>query len=157
MDLALTSRLLTAPLSEGDARIVRATAEALRGAAQTGRTQALLRGKHVAVMCDEADFEPAAVFEQAAQELGARVSRIPVQDLRDAGARDALRVLARLYDAVECEHASADAATALQHALGVPVFNGLAAPGHALMRLRESQDEGERRRLVQAMLVHTVR
>lgn len=156
MDLALTSRLLTNPLNVSDAQKLRATARALRGAAQAGQTQALLRGKHLALMCDEAEFEPAALFEQAALGLGARVSRIPVQDPRAAGAGDTLRVLARLYDAVECERAGPDTVLALQHAIGVPVFNGLAAPGHALMRLCEGSDEDERRSLVQASLVHTI-
>lgn len=156
MDLALTQRLLTAPLDSADAAALRVTARALRGAEQAGRAQPLLRGKHLAVMCDEAGCEPAALFEQAALALGARVSRIPMQDTRAAAARDALRVLSRLYDAVDCECASADAALALQRAIGVPVFYGVAAPEHALMQLREAGDDGERRSLVQALLVHAV-
>lgn len=87
----------------------------------------LLRGRHIALMCDDPGCASARALEQAAMALGARVSRIPQQTLTPDNAA-ALRLLGRLYDAVDGEHLPPEEARRLQQTIGVPVLNG-ARPG----------------------------
>jgi ornithine carbamoyltransferase len=75
-------------------------------------------------------------LETAATRLGARVSVIGQRAL--AGAADPARLgqmLGSLYDAVDCDALSPDAARELQRLAGVPVFDGLAGDGHPLRAL----------------------
>lgn len=162
MNLALSRRLLSAePLSPRDAQAVLGTAETLRRAAEAGVEQPLLKGKNIAVLCEDPGCESANAFAAAASALGARVSRIPADaSLRDAGAggdtaRDMARMLGLLYDAVECDDLPPDVAHRLQGLLNVPVYNGLARGDHPLQRL--STGALPPALLVQAMLVQTLR
>lgn len=159
MKQALLSRHLTEDsFVLADARLLLETAAELHRAEEAGLAQPLLRGKHVALMCDDPQCEAAQLFQDAATRLGARVSRIRPDAAETGvahGERDA-RALGLLYDAVECEHAPAEVAERLRRAAGVPVFNGVARPGHALMRLCSEPTEAERRSLVQSLLVRTL-
>ena len=106
----------TAPVAQ--ALVARAQALHASPAADT-----LLRGRHIAVMCDDPACPSALALEQAATALGARVSHIPHQTLSADNAA-ALRLLGRLYDAVDAVHLAPDEARRLQQAIGVPVLNG---------------------------------
>ena len=160
---ALYRMLTEDQLVSADQRALLETAAALRRAEQAGFAQPLLRGKHIALMCGDPHCETARRFLDAATRLGAQVSRIQADAAAtgpDDGERDA-RMLGRLYDALECEHAPAEVAERLRRIAGVPVFNGVARPGNALMQLWASQTpveptEAEERSLVQSLLVHTL-
>lgn len=162
MNLALTHRLMCAePLPAADAQVLVATARTLKQADATGTTQPLLKGKNIAVLCDNEPCQAADDFTAAAVALGARVSRLS-QDaalLQDSGLGTipASRMLGRLYDAVECDHLTPDGAARLQREVGVPVYNALARPDHPLQQLMPAPiDAADRKYLVQAALLHTM-
>lgn len=162
MNLALTHRLMSAePLPATDAQALVATARALRHADQAGSAQTPLKGKHIAVLCDNDACQAAQDFTTAAAALGARVTRLS-QDaalLQDSGhgTIPASRMLGRLYDAVECDHLTAEGAARLQREVGVPVYNALARADHPLQQLLpQAPDDADRKYLVQAALLHTI-
>jgi ornithine carbamoyltransferase len=148
------------PLSAADARAVIDIARRLRDAEAAGAPQALLKGKHLALLCPDAACVAAQHFADAATGLGARVSRLDPETLKIAGeptARDAVALLARLYDAVECDHVNEGLAERLRRTTGLLVFDGIADDSHPLMQLAVqagAPEPDERRRLVQALLVH---
>jgi ornithine carbamoyltransferase len=162
MNSSLNQRLLTLDtIPHLEARTLLKSAEGLKRAAQAGIAQQPLRGKHIAVLCSQADCQAADRFEAAAAGLGARISRIEPDAMLlrgdREGARATARVLGKLYDAVECDHLPADVALRLQREVGVPVYNGLASNEHPLARLLPAEgDENERRYLVQALLLATI-
>lgn len=171
MSHPLNDRLLApAPLTASESKALVGTAQALRRAAQAGLPQLLLRGKHIALLCDLDNCEPAELFTTAATGLGARVSRVrPDAALLDDGAANVgaaatARMLGKLYDAVECDHMPADAARRLQREVGVPVFNGLGREDHPLADLLPALDghgtpaehAQDRIYLMQALLVNTI-
>jgi ornithine carbamoyltransferase len=135
-------------------------ATALRRAAERGADQPLLRGKNIALLCTDPACKAAASFDAAATRLGARVSRVqPDPTLLDADG-GSVRMLARLYDAVECEDLPNEVAQRLQHLIGVPVYNGLARPDHPLAQLLSSLPKpasaDDPLYLIQAALLQTV-
>jgi ornithine carbamoyltransferase len=136
MKSSLSHRLL---LPEGmpaaDLRALVLGAFGLKRAARQGTAPAPLRGKHVAVFSEDGQSEVAQAFEQAATRLGARVSHLRPRPELLAAEGTEVGVLGRLYDAIEWEGLAPEAALRLQETTGIPVFNGLADPGHPLARL----------------------
>ncbi len=170
MKLLFNQRLLSQdPIPPADARALLDTAQALKRAALAGLDQPLLRGKNIALLCDEGTCAAAEEFRDAATRLGARVSRVqPDPSLlegADGGASKTARVLGKLYDAVECDELPPKLAARLQHEVGVPVYSGLARNDHPLAKLldgmragvKEAAPEAEDRRyLIQAVLLSTI-
>lgn len=136
MKSSLSHRLLLPEgLPAADLRALVLSAFGLKRAARQGTVPAPLRGKHVAVFSKDAQSEVAQAFDQAATQLGARVSHLqPRPELLAAEGTD-VEVLARLYDAIEWEGLASEAALHLEERMGIPVFNGLADPDHPLARL----------------------
>jgi len=159
MNLSLSHRLLhQESLSNGDVQALLGTAESLLRAAQAGIEQRPLKGKNIAVLCRTPDCPCAREFEAAATGLGARVSRIPPDAallLDDhAATHDTLKMLSRLYDAIECDELPLEVARRLHRTLGVPVYDGPARNDHPLQRLAvEGISPGY---LLQALLVNTL-
>lgn len=151
-------------LSDIDATALARAASALRDDARAGTLAPLLRGRHIALLCDDEWCAAAQRLTQAAAPLGARVSRL-ASSLADDGSDDALRLLAQLYDAIDCEHASPRIAR-LRDALSLPVFEGLGSPEHALVRrtamlmaeqgAAPTPTDEDMRSVVQALLVQAI-
>lgn len=159
MMLSLTQRLLArVPLSAEELQMLLGSADALRRAAAAGIEQPLLRGKNIAVLCNETDCEAADAFTRAATLLGARVARISPDAALQRGeadaARDTARLLGRLYDAVECDELPDEVVERLQRSIGVPVYNGLASRDHPLQR--QLPADADREFVLQALLVATL-
>jgi len=77
-------------------------------AAQTlpGLAGAALNGRRIGLICLDRQAPAAALFIEAAEGLGAQVSVLHAADVADAGSgqQDKLvRMLARLYDLIECQ------------------------------------------------------
>lgn len=97
-----------------------------------------LRGKNLALLSDDHASLEAEAFLLAATELGARVARVRATsagpaDRRDP--RDMAGLLGQLYDAIECQGVAEADLRQLDRDAGVPVFNGIASPGHPLQVL----------------------
>jgi ornithine carbamoyltransferase len=139
MCASLTERLLaTAALDEEDGRRLLASARRLRRAARNGGSMWLLKGRHVAVVGEAGASQGESLFEIAATQLGARVSRITsdvlLGDTPQATAA-AARMLPRLYDALGCHGLSVERALALHRQAGVPVYLALGGAGHPIRQL----------------------
>ncbi len=119
-------------LSGDDVRLLLAGARTLERAAQRGVANQPLRGKNLALLGTPADAPGLAAFREAATGLGAHVACIPAGG---AGMGDAVALLGRLYDAVDCEGLDDALVERLQRQAGVPVYAGLAAPQHPLHAL----------------------
>lgn len=134
-----------------------------------------LQGRNIALLCRKPEDPGLPELEAAAAALGARVARLDASgwlDEADTAQSEALlRMLERLYDAVDCEGLPPDRARALQRRAGLPVFIGLARADHAvralvpqLRALRAAArpqpapgDESlDQRHLVQALLLDTL-
>lgn len=143
-----------------DADGLLASARALRDASRSQRREALLRGKYIAMLGGGPDAE-VELFQGAAAELGARVTRVATGlsgDSADKEVSDVAGMLGRLYDAVDCNGLPAGVAQRLAGAAKVPVFERLASPAHPTARLAEllgpEAAPGENRRFVlQAALI----
>lgn len=101
-----------------------------------------LRGRNLGLVCEAEDSEESRLFERAATALGARVTHIgaSISELGTAGddsLRNTARVLGRLYDGIECQGLAPALVQQLGRTAGVPVFDGLASPGHATAALAD--------------------
>lgn len=165
MNAPLHRHLLSlAPLDGAAAQALLAAARSLRAGPHDA---APLRGKNIALMCGREAAGAAALFAQAASQLGARVARIEPATTWAGGeaqpAADTARLLQHLYDAVDCEALPHGFALGLQSLLEVPVFDGLARDDHPLFALLAAlvppgsvPDAADRRTLVQAALLSTM-
>jgi ornithine carbamoyltransferase len=150
-------------MSPHDVSTVLASARTLRRAALAGATQPLLRGKNFALLC-EADDTEAALFRDAAAELGAHVAQIrpSLSELSTSNdVQHTARMLGRLYDALECQGMPASLVRQVGAGAGVPVYDGIALPGHPTARLAEQLDGDDapadkRRYVLQAVLLGTL-
>jgi ornithine carbamoyltransferase len=150
-------------LSPRDVNAVLASAQTLRRAALTGATQPLLRGKNFALL-SETDDAGAALFRRAAVELGAHVAQIrpSLSELSTpTDVEHTARMLGRLYDALECQGMPAALVQQVGAGAGVPVYDGIALPGHPTARLAEQLDgegtpDDKRRYVLQAVLMGTL-
>ena len=155
MKLSLNHRLQSPGLyTEADARALLTTARALaHSGAARGRDSGPLKGKNLAVLCSGAG---SGVLEVPATALGARVSHLKMDPALLEGDDSTARMIARLYDAVECDALNPEAASRLQQEIGIPVYAGLSRPDHPLgLVLRDAKDL-DRAYLLQALLVHTI-
>jgi ornithine carbamoyltransferase len=139
-----------------------AQALALQRAALAGQPQQLLRGKNFALLSavvgasDEADL-----FRSAAAALGAHVAHVRASLVETSTAREVehtARLLARLYDAVECQGMTAALVQRLGRAVDMPVYDRLASAQHPSARLAdrlgpESPAEARRCYVLQAVLI----
>jgi ornithine carbamoyltransferase len=136
---ALPYRRLWSPdlLSRDDVHALLENTTALRRKARRSNAWQPLRGRRFALLC-AAPGPAADTFTRALASVGGSVALLGAKawaEQRDLPG--AARLLGRLYDAID----GGDAAPALvehidRHA-GVPVFNGLAQPDHALRLLAE--------------------
>lgn len=162
MNLHLPSRAPSAlqTLSPRDAGVLLAQALSLRQAARDGRSQPLLKGKRLGLLCDSLDGEEAALFQRAAGELGAHVAHVR-PSLTDTSTPTEVahtaRLLGRLYDGVECQGMSPALVRRVGEEAGVPVFDGLATARHPLAGLAQQLDGADDRRfLLQALLLSSL-
>lgn len=115
-------------LSKGQRQRVLDLAAALESAEHAGRPLKSLRGKHLAVLCENPDCPRLVAFRQAAASLGAQVTHIRPSEILDASDRasDAVcNLLSRLYDAIACHGLAPEVAMQLGRTTGKPVFDEL--------------------------------
>lgn len=154
MKLSLNHRLQSPGLlTEADTRALLATARSLANGGARPREQGPLKGKNIAVLCSSGQD---GLLESSAEALGARVSHLRMDPAQLEGDDSTARMIARLYDAVECETLGAEAALRLQQDIGIPVYAGLTRPDHPLGRVLKEVGEDSRAYVLQAMLVHTI-
>lgn len=106
---------------------------ALELSARAGRPQQALRGKNLAVLCEDIACPRLDNFRRAAGELGAQVTHILPSEALGSSSRapDALgQLLGRLYDAIDCHGLAPDVVERLERMTGRPVFNDLACQPH---------------------------
>lgn len=152
------------PATPGEADAVLAQARALLQARGTPGARPLLRGKKLGLYCSDPASEPARLFREAALELGAHVSHLPLTLGERSDAREiahTARVLGKLYDAVECISLPPAIVEALRDDAGIPVYGGLATATHPSAALAERLDaaatpDDRRRALVQALLMASI-
>ncbi len=151
-------------LSPAEENALLSSARMLQRAAAAARTQPLLRGKNLGLLCHDDTQPEAMLFRRAASELGAHVAHVamslserslPVEVAHTA------RMLGRLYDAVECQGMAHAVVQQVADEAGVPVYDGLATEEHAGARLAEQLGDeaapGDNRRFVlQAFLLSTI-
>jgi ornithine carbamoyltransferase len=130
------------PSSRSDADAILAGARELAHAAEAGSIPPVLRGMYLGLVCGAEDTEASRLFERAATALGARVTSLVLNasDLDAAGEdrlRKTARMLGRLYDGLECQGLAPALIQQLRRTAGVPVFHGLATPGHATAALAD--------------------
>jgi ornithine carbamoyltransferase len=152
------------PLSAADAGVLVGNARTLQRVAEAGRSGELLRGKNFGLLCASVGGDEAAAFRSAAIGLGAHVAHI-VPSLTDASTHEVLgdtaRMLGRLYDGIECVGETPAFVRRLADAAGVPVYGGLASPGHTTAglatRLGGSATPAQSRHyMIQSVLLSTV-
>ncbi len=118
-------------LSPTEIRDVLDAARRLRLAGASGQAGSPLRGRNLALLHESPPDAANDGLRSAALGLGAQVSHLRPADARitPAGADTAtLRMLGRLYDAIDCEAMPPALVADVAREAGVPVFNGL---GHA--------------------------
>jgi ornithine carbamoyltransferase len=153
-----------ATLSAAEAGAVLASARSLQRAAAAGRTQQLLRGKNLGLLCQDDTQPDAVLFRRAAVELGAHVAHVGMSLSERSTAQEVAhtaRMLGRLYDAVECQGMAGAVVQQIADAAGVAVYDGIAARDHPTVRLVEQMGDetapGDNRRFVlQALLLSTI-
>jgi ornithine carbamoyltransferase len=156
--------ITAATILPSDREALVASARALQRAAANGAIPKLLDGKNIGLLCGSQDSEDAALFERAATELGARVSRISPDlstSLSDETIRSTARTLGRLYDAIECQGLAGPLLQRVRAEAGVPVYDGIACARHPSAALAaQVSDEAtvtdSRRRVLQALLLSTI-
>lgn len=122
-------------LSRPDVLGVLETARSLKQANRNGQAAAPLRGRNVALLDDTVPADGAGSLRHAATALGAKVSHLRPSEARIAAeSTDAatVRMLGRLYDAIDCEDMPLELVARVARDAGVPVFNGLGNPCHPL-------------------------
>ncbi len=126
------------------------SAQALKRSARLGGAPPVLRGRYLAVLCDNDGGSPAELFERNAHALGARVSRLPCAAAiaaADDPSNGLARVLSRLYHAIECQGAPREVVRAIERSATVPVWDGLATryvPAQVLADLLSMQEHRRR-------------
>jgi ornithine carbamoyltransferase len=136
----------------------------LRQRSASGASPPLLRGRNLGLTSEAGHDGEAALFLRAASELGAHVAMFRVTLTRSSDDADIVRiahVLARLYDAVECQGLAPELVRRLGEAAGIPVFDALASASHPSSELVERLGgpvaEDDRRFVLQAVLVQALR
>ncbi len=128
-------------LSPSEIRDVLEAARRLRQAGAAGAAGRALRGRNLALLHESPpDAAAADGLHGAAVGLGAQVSYLRPADacITPAGADAAtLRMLGRLYDAIDCEDMPPALVADVARETGVPVFNGLGHRRHPTRVLAE--------------------
>ena len=151
-------------LSPRDTTAVLAIARRLQRAYEAGDVQRLLQGKNLGLLCEQGGSADAALFRQAATELGAHVAHVRPSlstFMTPQEIHDMARLLGRLYDAVECQGLTPAQVQSVGKDAGVPVYDGLASSTHATAPLATllvgiGPLTTRRRFVLQAMLVQTM-
>lgn len=123
-----------------------------------------LQGKYLGLVCPSPDAADAVFFRRAAAELGANVAVIRTESMESDSTQEMQstgRVLARLYDALECQGVRPALFECLWRAADVPVYAGLATPAHptavlAAMVRGDAAPEDKRRFVLQAALLKSL-
>ena len=122
-------------LNEPERQEVLRLARRLRAQALAGHPGMPLAGRHVAIIA-KADSPAVQIVEEAASRLGAHVSYVDRLALDTVRTRAALaKLLADLYDAVDCDDAPEDSALALEQLCDLPTFLGLGDERHPIRQL----------------------
>lgn len=127
-------------LSHAELLDVLDTARRLKTAGPEGRAGVPLRGRNLALLDDLPPSDDAGSLRSAARGLGAQVSHLRPSDARiSAQAIDTatVRMLGRLYDAIDCEAMPPALVADVAREAGVPVFNGLGGRQHPTRVLAE--------------------
>jgi len=151
-------------LSAGQAAELVEHARALMARARDASCERPLRGKYLGLVCASPDTAEAVLFQRAAAELGANVTVIRIESMESDPAQEMQstgRVLARLYDALECQGVRPALFERLSRAAGVPVYAGLATPAHPTAALAakvggDATPEDKRRFVLQAALLKSL-
>ena len=151
-------------LSPADEQALLEQARGLQRAASAGRSQPLLRGKNLGLLCADDTQPQALLFRQAASELGAHVAHIGMSLTEHSGAQEiahTARMLGRLYDAVECQGLPAALVRQMSDSAGIAVYDSLAGNDRLISRLAAQLDghagaSDKRRFVLQALLLHTI-
>jgi ornithine carbamoyltransferase len=120
-------------LSARDIHFLLEMAHELKRTKNAGTEQPQLRGKNIALLCENASMRTRCAFEVAAYDQGAHVSFIGAGDSplgEKESIKDTARVLGRLYDAIEYRGAEQATVRELAQHAGVPVYNGLTNQFH---------------------------
>ncbi len=89
-----------------------------------GNPPQVLKGRNIALLDDGGDPKDCEAFIRAASELGARVARVDLADLRTSQAehpQQTARLLGLLYDAIVCKGCDAAHMAWLERHAGIPV------------------------------------
>ena len=144
-------------LSARDSDVLLGNARLLQRAAEPRQT--LLRGKRLALLCETEEGVDAALFREAATDLGAHVSHVRPR-LTDLDTADDLqhtaRMLGRLYDGIECQGLAHDLVEIVGREAGVPVYDGLASEHHPTARLTRLLDVGDPPGKLRQLVLQTV-
>jgi len=151
-------------MSPRDVTAVLANARTLQRAAEAGKTQPLLRGKNLGLLCEADGDADAALFRRAAVELGAHVAHIrpSLSELSTPQeVQHTARMLGRLYDAVECQGMAPALVQQVGADAGVPVYDGIASQDHPTAKLAEllggdTSPADNRRFVLQAVLLSAI-
>ena len=138
-------------LPASEQRRVLDMAASLELSARAGRPLQTLRGKNLAVLCEDIASPRLESYRRAAGELGAQVTHIRPSEALDTSTRapDVVgHLLGRLYDAIDCHGLAPDVIEQLERMTGKPVFNDLACHPHA-----QADDAQEADFTLQALLL----
>jgi ornithine carbamoyltransferase len=105
----------------------------LKKAKKTGKEQAHLRGRNIALIFEKASTRTRCAFEVAAYDQGAQVTYLgPTgsQMGNKESIKDTARVLGRMYDGIEYRGYGQEIVETLARYAGVPVWNGLTDEFH---------------------------
>lgn len=97
-----------------------------------GSAQAALRGRNLALLCEGEPDDASRALQRAASALGAQVATLRASDTCPDGVQGGsatVRLLGRLYDAIDCCGLADAQVETIAREAGVPVFNGLGARG----------------------------
>lgn len=135
-----------AAMSEEDASALLAAACELQGAAHSGSSRRVLRGKNLALLCSigDANSNSALNFHRAASALGAHVAQVR-PSLSEISTADQVQhiahLLGRLYDGIECIGMSPELVRRIGAAAGIPVFEAISSRDHPTSRLASQLSE----------------
>lgn len=123
-------------LSGRDVQCLLDTGLRLRDAHRAGTPSAPLRGRNLALLNQQGSAEESDHLREAALGLGAKVADLPTQ-VGGPGDAATVRLLGRLYDAIDCDSLAPAVVESIARESGVPVFNGLGRAGHPSRAIAE--------------------
>lgn len=149
-----------ATLSALETRALLACARNLR-ASPTATTERALRGKNLCLLSATQNHPGAALLIRAATGLGAHVACVPPSLSASSSAEEVqhtARLLGRLYDGVACAGIPSELVRRIAADANVPVFDGIAAPDHPIIRLADqlgdnNSAQDNERLMIQALLL----